>query len=112
VYWGSCRARRLVKIKEAKGWQGVVAGTRKITPGFRLVEKHAMLVGGADAHRMDLSSMVMLKDNHIWSHGSITKAVAAARAVCGFSMKIEVETSSLDEAREVSWVHTPCRSVV
>eukprot|EP00037_Helgoeca_nana_P002520 m.34384 g.34384 ORF g.34384 m.34384 type:complete len:299 (+) comp12645_c0_seq1:1360-2256(+) len=94
------QARRLVQIKEKEGWQGVVAGTRKITPGFRLVEKHAMLVGGADAHRMDLSSMVMLKDNHIWSHGSITKAVASARRVCGFSMKIEVETSSVQEARE------------
>jgi len=96
----AARARRLVEIKEAQKWAGVVAGTRKITPGFRVVEKHAMLVGGADTHRMDLSSMVMLKDNHIWSHGSITKAVTAARAVCGFSMKIEVETSSIEEARE------------
>jgi len=37
--------------------------------GFRLVEKYAMLVGGVDTHRMDLSSMIMLKDNHIWSQG-------------------------------------------
>lgn len=39
-------------------------------PGFRLVEKYGMLVGGIDAHRYDLSSMVMLKDNHIWSKGT------------------------------------------
>ena len=38
--------------------------------GFRLVEKYGMLVGGIDAHRHDLSSMIMLKDNHIWSAGA------------------------------------------
>jgi hypothetical protein len=38
--------------------------------GFRLVEKYGMLVGGIDPHRHDLSSMIMLKDNHIWSSGS------------------------------------------
>lgn len=37
--------------------------------GFRLVEKYGVLVGGLDTHRMDLSSMIMLKDNHIWSAG-------------------------------------------
>lgn len=73
------------------GWKGIVAGTRKTTPGargdqqttavleadkptrivgFRLVEKYGMLVGGVDQHRYDLSSMVMLKDNHIWSKGA------------------------------------------
>lgn len=40
--------------------------------GFRLVEKYGMLVGGVDQHRYDLSSMVMLKDNHIWSKGKVT----------------------------------------
>jgi nicotinate-nucleotide pyrophosphorylase (carboxylating) len=93
-------ARRLVDIKIEAGWHGVVAGTRKTTPGFRLVEKYAMLVGGADTHRMDLSSMVMLKDNHIMSHGSITEAVKQARRVCGFAMKIEVECSSLADGQE------------
>ena len=41
-------------------------------------------------HRYDLSSMVMLKDNHIWSTGSITNAVKKARMAAGFSTKIEV----------------------
>ncbi|KAK2594722.1 nicotinate-nucleotide diphosphorylase (carboxylating) [Conoideocrella luteorostrata] len=86
-------------VREA-GYQGKLAGTRKTTPGFRLVEKYGMLVGGADAHRMDLSSMIMLKDNHVWSRGSITDAVAAAKAVGGFSMKIEVEVQSEAEADE------------
>ena len=59
-----------------------------------------MLVGGCDTHRYDSSSMIMLKDNHIWATGSITKAVKDARAVCGFAIKIEVECQSEDEANE------------
>ncbi|KEY73139.1 hypothetical protein S7711_04888 [Stachybotrys chartarum IBT 7711] len=94
------RSRSLVaKLRDA-GYRGIVAGTRKTTPGFRLVEKYGMLAGGADAHRMDLSSMVMLKDNHVWSRGSITDAVAAAKSVAGFSVKIEVEVQSEEEADE------------
>lgn len=42
-----------------------------VASGFRIVEKYGMLVGGVDAHRYDLSSMVMLKDNHIWSKGEL-----------------------------------------
>ncbi len=41
----------------------------KLKIGFRLVEKYGMLVGGIDPHRFDLSSMIMLKDNHVWSAG-------------------------------------------
>lgn len=59
-----------------------------------------MLIGGCDPHRHDLSTMTMLKDNHIWSAGSIPRAVAAARAVGGFSVKIEVECQSAAEALE------------
>ena len=46
--------------------------------------------------------MVMLKDNHIWSAGSITKAVQLARTAAGFSQKIEVECQSLEEALEAA----------
>ena len=54
-------ARALVNEAKKLGWHGSVAGTRKLTPGFRLIEKYALLVGGAATHRMDLSQMVMLK---------------------------------------------------
>ncbi|KAJ1964485.1 nicotinate-nucleotide diphosphorylase (carboxylating) [Dipsacomyces acuminosporus] len=94
------RARRLRNTADAQGFKGVIAGTRKTTPGFRLIEKYGMEVGGADTHRMDLSTMVMLKDNHIWATGSITSAVAAAKSVAGFSIKIEVECQSEEEADE------------
>jgi nicotinate-nucleotide pyrophosphorylase (carboxylating) len=46
--------------------------------------------------------MVMLKDNHVWSTGSITEAVRRARGACGFSSKIEVEARGLDEALEAA----------
>jgi len=94
------RARRLKNLKSEKKWHGVIAGTRKTTPGFRLVEKYAMLVGGVDTHRMDLSSMIMLKDNHVWSQGSITNAVKKAKSVGGFSLKVEVEARTEEEAEE------------
>lgn len=67
------RCAQLQAMAAARGWHGEVAGTRKTTPGFRLVEKYAMLVGGVSMHRQDLSGMVMLKDNHIWASGSITQ---------------------------------------
>ncbi|XP_056136745.1 nicotinate-nucleotide pyrophosphorylase [carboxylating]-like [Lampris incognitus] len=96
------RCSQLRTLATAAGWRGEVAGTRKTTPGFRLVEKYAMLVGGVSMHRQDLSGMVMLKDNHVWASGSITRAVKAARGVCGFSSKIEVECSSGEEASEAA----------
>ncbi|KAI9098692.1 Quinolinate phosphoribosyl transferase [Phlyctochytrium arcticum] len=114
------RAQRLRKLKDQHKWSGVIAGTRKTTPGFRTVEKYAMLVGGVDTHRVDLSSMIMLKDNHVWATGkrssstlcirnwirvtvpagSITNAVKAARATGGFALKIEVECRTEAEADE------------
>ncbi|KAI1436934.1 Quinolinate phosphoribosyl transferase [Xylaria sp. CBS 124048] len=91
--------KMLVTLRNA-GYNGVLAGTRKTTPGFRLVEKYGMIVGGVDTHRMDLSAMIMLKDNHVWSRGSITEAVRAAKSVAGFALKIEVEVQSEEEADE------------
>ena len=93
-------AHAAMTVARAHGWHGKVAGTRKTTPGFGLIEKYALLVGGADTHRMDLSSMVMLKDNHIWSTGSISESVRRARVACGFSTKIEVECTSEQDAIE------------
>lgn len=95
------QSRGMVVNLRSAGFKGVLAGTRKTTPGFRLVEKYGMLVGGADTHRMDLSTMIMLKDNHIWAReNNIAEAVIAARSVGGFSVKIEVEVDSEDAADE------------
>lgn len=94
------QSRGLLLNLRSAGFKGVLAGTRKTTPGFRLVEKYGMLVGGADTHRMDLSTMIMLKDNHIWARGNITEAVTAAKSAGGFSVKIEVEVDSEEAADE------------
>jgi len=94
------QARYVRQLADKANWKGRVAGTRKTTPGFRIVEKYALLVGGCDQHRMDLSSMIMLKDNHIWSCGSITNAVQRAKQVGGFSLKVEVECSGKESAEE------------
>jgi nicotinate-nucleotide pyrophosphorylase (carboxylating) len=88
------------QLADKAGYTGLIAGTRKTTPGLRMLEKYSMLVGGVDTHRYDLSSMVMLKDNHITSTGSITKAVKSARSVCGFAVKVEVEVSTEKDAIE------------
>ena len=95
-------SRAAVDLAKSHGWDGLVAGTRKTTPGFRIVEKYGLLVGGAATHRLDLSQMVMLKDNHVWSAGSIEGAVKLARKAAGFSQKIEVECRNLDEAIEAA----------
>jgi nicotinate-nucleotide pyrophosphorylase (carboxylating) len=89
-------------ISDANRWHGSVAGTRKTTPGFRLVEKYALIVGGAAPHRHDLSQMIMLKDNHINVTGSITNAVRKAKETAGFSVKIEVECQNKEEAIEAA----------
>ena len=71
------KAHALLSLLRKAGYKNTLAGTRKTTPGFRLVEKYGMLVGGCDPHRQDLSAMTMLKDNHIWAcGGSIPSAVA------------------------------------
>jgi nicotinate-nucleotide pyrophosphorylase (carboxylating) len=95
-------SRHACAIASSCHWNGHVAGTRKTTPGFRIAEKYGLLVGGAATHRLDLSQMTMLKDNHIWSAGSISAAVALAKRAAGFSSKIEVECQSLQEAVEAA----------
>ncbi|KAL9096409.1 MAG: hypothetical protein Q9165_001406 [Trypethelium subeluteriae] len=101
------QSAHLLTLLRTAGYPNTLAGTRKTTPGFRLPEKYGILVGGCDPHRHSLSTMTMLKDNHIWAHSrahastdaAITSAVAAARAAAGFSVKIEVECQSLAEAQ-------------
>ncbi|KAI6035095.1 Quinolinate phosphoribosyl transferase [Pisolithus orientalis] len=104
------KSKQIKDLAVGYGYKGIIAGTRKTTPGFRLVEKYGMIVGGIDPHRHDLSSMIMLKDNHIWSteasgqpvpnSGSITAAIKQARSVGGFSLLLDVEVNSEAEANE------------
>lgn len=93
------KSHSLLQLLRSAGYKNILAGTRKTTPGFRLVEKYGMLIGGCDPHRHDLSAMTMLKDNHVWAcGGSIPTAVAAAKSAGGFAIKVEVECQSEEEA--------------
>lgn len=43
----------------------IVLDTRKTLPGFRVLDKYATAAGGARNHRMNLSDVVLIKNNHI-----------------------------------------------
>lgn len=75
--------------------------TRKTIPGLRYPEKYAVQIGGGLNHRIDLSEMLMLKDNHIDQAGSITKAVETLRETYGDACPpIEVECRNQTEVTE------------
>jgi len=76
--------------------------TRKTLPGLRYPEKYAVRVGGGCNHRMNLSEMLMLKDNHIDRAGSITQAVGLLRVAYDRCPPIEVECRTLAEVREAA----------
>ena len=83
-----------------EGTGTLLVDTRKTTPGLRLFEKEAVRIGGGHSHRYNLSSAVMLKDNHIDAAGGIAAAVAAARAHASFTCTVEVECENLDMVAE------------
>ncbi|MFC1856564.1 carboxylating nicotinate-nucleotide diphosphorylase [Thermodesulfobacteriota bacterium] len=74
--------------------------TRKTTPGWRVLEKYAVRVGGAHNHRTGLYDGVLIKDNHIAASGGITPAVRKVRQKVSHLVKIEVEVSNLSEVKE------------
>lgn len=77
-----------------------IADTRKTTPNLRILEKYAVKVGGGSNHRFNLADGVLIKDNHINASGSITKAVTSARKNIPHTIKIEVETETLEQVKE------------
>ena len=85
------------KIKHLKA---KVVDTRKTTPGIRVLEKYAVRVGGGTNHRFCLSDGVLIKDNHIKAAGGIKKAIDLVRDKIPHTIKIEVETETIDEVQE------------
>lgn len=92
-------------VKELAGSHTQLLDTRKTAPGLRVLDKMAVKHGGATNHRMGLYDMAMIKDNHIKVAGNITNAIKAVRANVPAGIKIEVETSNLDEVREALASH-------
>ncbi|WP_226482589.1 carboxylating nicotinate-nucleotide diphosphorylase [Natrinema amylolyticum] len=91
------RTRRAVDAARAESENVRVAATRKTTPGLRGLEKRAVVAGGGDTHRLDLSHMVMVKDNHIAEMG-LEDAIAHFQEQTSFATKIDVEVETVDDA--------------
>lgn len=77
-----------------------IADTRKTTPGLRALERYAVRTGGGHNHRNDLTSSILIKDNHIAAGGGIAAAVARARERAPHTSRIEVEVRSLEELEQ------------
>ncbi len=91
--------------RKLEGCHTQLLDTRKTTPNFRLLEKEAVRIGGGINHRFGLYDMIMLKDNHIDFCGGIEMAIEKAFAYTQRvdpSLKIEVETRSLDDVKKVT----------
>lgn len=87
-------------VEEARGTSVRITDTRKTTPGLRLLEKYAVRVGGGSNHRYNLADGVMIKDNHIAACGSLTAAVARVRSLVPHTIRIEVETDTMEQVEE------------
>ena len=86
--------------------EATILDTRKTLPGYRVLDKYAVRMGGGKNHRMSLFDMMMVKDNHIDGAGGITPAVERARAQHP-DLPIEVEVRDLDELREALAIAPP-----
>jgi len=87
-----------------------IVDTRKTTPGFRHLEKQAVIHGGGINHRMDLQSGMLIKENHIEACGSITDAIHACyQNNAEHPVWIEVECETLDEVAEAV---TACPDII
>lgn len=91
--------RDLVRSIEGSGAQ--IVCTRKTTPLWRALEKHAVKAGGGSNHRFGLDDAILIKDNHRALAGSAAEAVRRAKAHAGHLVKIEVEVDDLDELDDI-----------
>ncbi len=87
-------------VEKVKVYPVRITDTRKTTPGLRVLEKYAVRVGGGTNHRYNLADGVLIKDNHIAACGSIEEAVARVRAQIPHTIRVEVETDTLEQVQE------------
>ncbi|MBI3951832.1 MAG: carboxylating nicotinate-nucleotide diphosphorylase [Acidobacteria bacterium] len=87
-------------VDAVAGTNAKIVDTRKTTPGLRMLEKYAVLMGGGHNHRYGLDDGVLIKDNHLALAGSVKEVVERARQRVGHLHKIEVEVHTLDQLRE------------
>ncbi len=91
-------------VKLLEGTNTKLLDTRKTTPNFRLCEKWACKIGGAENHRYALFDMILIKDNHVDYAGGIQNAINQANEYLkqtGRDLQIEIEVRNLTELQEV-----------
>jgi nicotinate-nucleotide pyrophosphorylase (carboxylating) len=74
-----------------------ITDTRKTTPGLRALERRAVRAGGGHNHRNDLSSAVLIKDNHVAAAGGVAEAIRRCRELAPHTSRIECEVDSLEQ---------------
>jgi len=86
------------------GTSARIRDTRKTTPGLRTLEKYAVRVGGGENHRLSLADAVLIKDNHLAALRArglgIADAVRLAREQAPAGMRVQIEVTSVEEARQ------------
>ncbi len=82
------------------GSPAVLVDTRKTTPGWRVLEKYAVRLGGGVNHRVGLYDGVLIKNNHLAAVGGIREAVLRAKAGAHHLLKVEVEVTDLQGLEE------------
>jgi len=82
-----------------KGGKTKVLDTRKTIPGFRTLQKYAVLAGGGSNHRMGLWDMVLIKDNHIAAAGGVLEAWNAVKKQNTQNLKVEIEVENLEQLK-------------
>lgn len=87
-------------VDSVKGTNAKITDTRKTMPGLRMLDKYAVRVGGGTNHRYSLSDGVLIKDNHIAAAGGLSDAVISAKAYVPHTLKVEVETETLEQVKE------------
>jgi nicotinate-nucleotide pyrophosphorylase (carboxylating) len=89
-------------VKAVEGTGVHILDTRKTTPGLRILEKYAVLAGGAMNHRFGLFDGVLVKENHARAAGGLRQAVERAKASAHEKkLAVVVEVRTLEEALEV-----------
>jgi nicotinate-nucleotide pyrophosphorylase (carboxylating) len=84
-----------------KGGKTKVLDTRKTIPGFRTLQKYAVLAGGGSNHRMGLWDMVLVKDNHIAAAGGVLEAWNAVKKQNTKNLKVEIEVENLEQLKSL-----------
>src|SRR5436190_14857962 len=66
-------------VQAVAGTSAQIVDTRKTTPGLRMLEKYAVLLGGGRNHRFGLDDGIVIKANHIAVAGGVAEAVKKAK---------------------------------